>query len=75
MTCVFRCSIFPEGATPYQKATLISAVMLIDFLCTCSSAGEAGVAWSPMVAAYIRGTTFLCADFEKRKPNQQNQRM
>lgn len=38
--------IFPEGATPYQKATLISAVMLIDFLY-----------------------------FEKRKPNQQNQRM
>ena len=25
-------SIFPTGATPYQKATLISSVMLIDFL-------------------------------------------
>lgn len=28
-----------------------------------------------LVAADIRGTTFVCADFEKRKPNQQNQRM
>ena len=24
--------IFPEGATAYQKATLLSAVMLVDFL-------------------------------------------
>ena len=30
---------------------MISAVMLIDFLCTCSSAGEAGVAWSPLTYA------------------------